>query len=321
MRPRLPDFEGTLDQAGVAIHYEVHGQGDPTLLLVPAAPITHSRMYKAMLPYLARGHRVITLDGRGNGRSGRPTAAADHTRAANEADILGVLDAVGVQQSVLVAHCHANWWAVEVAAEHPERVLALVSLSPGVPFIGPSLAHWVDMAPRWGDDISDPQGWELSTRTGMVNHHRRWVEFFFEQQLVEAHSTKQYEDMLGWALESSGDVLAAAEEGIELDPPTGDAFRDMCRNLDIPILVIHGDRDTCQSVERGRAFAELTGGELVVISGGGHLAPARDPVTVNRAITGFLERRVGSTRSNIRQAAHGTGDRSGRSESSTCPHQ
>ena len=36
--------------------------------------------------------------------------------------------------------------------------------------------------------------------------------------------------------------------------------------------MIHGDHDVCQHVERGRAFAEITGGELVVIEGAGHLA-------------------------------------------------
>jgi hypothetical protein len=53
--------------------------------------------------------------------------------------------------------------------------------------------------------------------------------------------------------------------------------------------VIHGDLDVCQHVERGRAFAELTGGDLVVIEGAGHLTLVRDPVKVNRAIMGFVD--------------------------------
>ena len=303
MRARLPDLEGTVDRDGVPIYYEVHGDGDLTLLLVPPAPITHSRMYKAMVPYLARHYRVVTMDGRGNGRSGRPSTVEAHSRAANEADMIGVLDAVGADQAVLVAHCHANWWAVDLAAAHPERVRALVALSPGVPFVGPSQPHWVEMGPRWDEDIADPQGWELSTRAGMVGHHRRWIEFFFDQLTVEPHSTKQYEDMVAWALETTGDVLAAGEEGIEIDPPDPEAFRATCRDLDLPVLVVHGEEDVCQSVERGRAFAELTGGELVVIPGRGHLVPARDPVKVNRAITEFLVRRLGAGRQRLRPAS------------------
>ncbi|HEX9855529.1 MAG TPA: glycosyltransferase, partial [Acidimicrobiia bacterium] len=63
----------------------------------------------------------------------------------------------------------------------------------------------------------------------------------------------------------------------------------------VPTLVIHGDLDVCQHVDRGRAFAELTGGELVVLEGSGHLTPAREPVTVGRAVAGFVDRVTGAT--------------------------
>jgi pimeloyl-ACP methyl ester carboxylesterase/predicted glycosyltransferase len=294
MRARSPDHEGTVDRDGVPIHYEVHGSGDLTLLLVPPSPITHSRMYKGLVPHLARRHRVVTVDGRGNGRSGRPTDPGAHSRAANEADIVAVLDAVGAERAVLVAHCHANWWTVDLAATQPDRVSALVALSPGVPFVGPTQPHWAAMGPRWHEEIADPEGWELYTRAGVVGDHRRWVEFFFEQLAVEPHSTKQYEDMVAWALETTGEVLVAGEEGIELDLPDAEAFRATCRALRLPILVVHGEEDVCQSVERGRAFTELTGAELVVVPGRGHLLPGRDPVKVNRAITDFLDRRLGA---------------------------
>ena len=109
MRARDPDHVGTVDRDGVEIAYEVHGDGRPTLFLIPPSPITHSRIWKAQIPFLARHYRVVTLDGRGNGRSGRPTALGAHTRAANVADLVAVLDATGVTETVLVAHCHANW--------------------------------------------------------------------------------------------------------------------------------------------------------------------------------------------------------------------
>ena len=50
-----------------------------------------------------------------------------------------------------------------------------------------------------------------------------------------------------------------------------------------PVLVIHGTDDRCQPLARGRRVAELTGGELVVLDGAGHLPHARDPVRVDRS--------------------------------------
>jgi pimeloyl-ACP methyl ester carboxylesterase/predicted glycosyltransferase len=290
MRAREPDWEGYVDHDGVPIYYEVHGSGDPTLMLIPAAPITHSRVWKALIPHLARRYRVITLDGRGNGRSGRPTEIESHSRAANVADIIAVLDATETARAVLVAHCHANWWAVEAIAAHPGRVSALVAIEPGVPHLGTPQPHWVETGPHWGEIIENPTGWQLNNRHAITTQHRRWIEFFFGEQLVEPHSTKQHEDAVAWALESTGDILAAGDDGFELDFPDRETVERLCRDLGIPALVIHGDLDVCQHVDRGRAFADITDGELVVIEGAGHLALAREPVKVNRAINDFVDR-------------------------------
>jgi pimeloyl-ACP methyl ester carboxylesterase/predicted glycosyltransferase len=273
----------------VRIHYEVFGEGDPTLFLIPPAPITHSRIWKGLVPYLARHYRVVTIDGRGNGGSSRPTDAVTHAVDANVSDLVAVLDASGTDRAVVVAHCHANWWAVSLAARHPDRVEALIAIEPGVPYLGRPQPHWVDTAPHWDEILEDPKGWELNNRHVYVTRHRDWVEWFFSQQLVEPHSTKQYEDAVDWALESTGEVLAAGEEGFDLDLPDRGTVDEMCRSIGVPTLTIHGDLDVCQHVDRGREFARLTGGELLVFEGSGHLTPAREPVKVNRAIRRFVE--------------------------------
>jgi pimeloyl-ACP methyl ester carboxylesterase/predicted glycosyltransferase len=281
---------GVLDRDGVDIAFEVYGSGQPTLMLIPPAPITHSRIWKGQVPYLSRHFRVIALDARGNGASGRPTEPSAHTTEENVADIVAVLDATGTDTAILVAHCHANWWAVETARRHPDRVTGLVAIEPGVPYLGTPQPHWVEAGKHWDEVLEDPSGWELCNRHAIVTRHREWVEFFFGRQLVEAHSTKQFEDAVSWALESTGETLAAGEEGPDIDVPTRDEVEQRCRDLEVPVLVVHGDQDVCQHVDRGRAFADATGGDLLVLEGAGHLALARDPVRVNHAIKEFVDR-------------------------------
>ena len=62
MRARYPDTEGYIERDGVRIFYEVFGEGEPTVLLLPTWSIIHSRFWKAQVPYLARHFRVITFD-------------------------------------------------------------------------------------------------------------------------------------------------------------------------------------------------------------------------------------------------------------------
>lgn len=52
MRAKLPDQEGFIESDGVKVHYEVYGDGEETLLFLPAFPIGHSRKWKAQLPLL-----------------------------------------------------------------------------------------------------------------------------------------------------------------------------------------------------------------------------------------------------------------------------
>jgi pimeloyl-ACP methyl ester carboxylesterase/predicted glycosyltransferase len=293
VRAALPEVVGTFDSDGVDIYFELYGEGEQTIMLIPPAPITHSRIYKAQIPYLARHSRVVTFDARGNGKSGRPKTPEEHSAALNRADMLAVLDASGTDRATLVAHCHANWWAVSFAAEHADRVDALVAIDPWIPYVGKSHQHWRDAAATFEEELEDSAGWQLFNRHVISNEHRRWVEFFFGAQLVEPYSTKQFEDAVGWALESTGDVLVAGEEGQDVDSPTKAEVEAICRGLEIPVLVIHGTEDPCPAVDKGIAFAELVGAELALINGAGHLTMAREPVTVNRAITKFLKKNRG----------------------------
>ena len=59
------------------------------------------------------------------------------------------------------------------------------------------------------------------------------------------------------------------------------------------MLVLVGSLDMCQNPDRGRRLAELTGGDLVLLEGSGHLPQARDPVKVNLLIRDFVRRVTG----------------------------
>src|ERR687884_1300757 len=92
-RARYPDVEGFVERDGVRVFYEVYGEGEPTVVLLPTWSIVHSRVWKMQIPYLARHARVIAFDGRGNGRSDRPEEPEAYAETEFAADALAVLDA------------------------------------------------------------------------------------------------------------------------------------------------------------------------------------------------------------------------------------
>ncbi len=90
------------------------------------------------IPYLSRHCRVVTFDGRGNGRSDRPPDVAAYAEADYAADALAVLDATETDSAVVVAWSVGAQRAVVLAAEHPRRVSGLVFIGPAVPFGRPA---------------------------------------------------------------------------------------------------------------------------------------------------------------------------------------
>jgi pimeloyl-ACP methyl ester carboxylesterase/predicted glycosyltransferase len=289
MRARLPDREGVIERDGVKVAYEVFDGGDLALFLIPASPITHARSWKGILPTLARRFTVVTIDGRGTGRSDRPHQSERYAPDEQVADLLAVLAAAEIDRAVMVAHCHAVPWALRLAAEHTDRVAGLVAIAPFVP-VAPPHAYSVAAEKTWAEPLDAPVGWEMRNREFWRRDggYRSWIEFFFDKQLPEPHSTKQYDDTVGWAMDTEPEAMIAEREGRA--PLSAAEIERLCAQIECPILVIHGSDDGCQPVSRGERLAKFTGAELAVLDGAGHLPQARDPVKVARLISDFTER-------------------------------
>src|SRR6266581_5501985 len=283
-RARYPDAEGYVERDGVRVFYEVYGEGEPTILLLPTWSIIHSRHWKMQIPYLARNCRVVTFDGRGNGRSDRRQEASAYDEREFAADALAVLDATETQRAVIVGFSLGGQRGLLLAAEHPDRVQGAV-------FIGPNFPGGGDMLPErtvfadFDREYDTYEGWAKYNRYHWLRDYQDFVEFFISKMFTEPHSTKPIEDAVGWALETDGETLIATQEGPGLEP---EEARALARRVRCPVLVIHGDEDAIVSVTRGAALAEQTGGELVVLEGSGHAPHLRDPVKVNLLLRDFV---------------------------------
>lgn len=289
MRARDPDHEGFVERDGVKIAYDVYRGSGLAVFLVPSSPITHARSWKALIPFLSRHVTVVTTDGRGTGRSDRPHELERYEPDEVAADLVAVLDAAGISDVVVVAHCHATAWALRLAVDHADLVTGLVAIAPGIG-VAPGHDYTIEPERRWADELVEPAGWSMRNRAfwRTDDGYRKWVEFFFDQQLPEPHSTKHYEDAVSWALDTEPEAMIAEREGRRA--PTGADAEELCRRVTCPTLVIHGSDDRCQPLARGRRVAELTGGDLAVLDGSGHLPHVRDPVRINWLIEPFVDR-------------------------------
>jgi len=284
-RARYPDVEGYVERDGVRLFYEVYGAGEPTVLLLPTWSIVHSRVWKMQIPYLARHFRVVTFDGRGNGRSDRPESPALYADVEFAADAVAVLDATGTQSAVLVSESSGAKWALLLAAESQARVEAAVFIAPALP-LGPLDPARAD-AIQFDEPLEEYEGWAKFNRHYWLQDYRDFLEFFFSQCFTEPHSTKQIEDCVGWGLETTPETLVAtitAPDRVR----NHDAVRALAAEVRCPVMVIHGVADAVRPVAHGRELAALTGATSVELEGSGHVPEARDPVKVNLLLHDFV---------------------------------
>ncbi|MGH2555336.1 MAG: alpha/beta fold hydrolase, partial [Actinomycetota bacterium] len=191
-RACYPDTQGFVERDGVRIFYEVYGAGDSTILLLPTWSIIHSRFWKMQIPYLARHFRVLTFDGRGNGRSGRPVGSEAYAESEFAADALAVMDATGTDGAALVSLSLGSQRALILAANHPDRVTAAIFIGASLP-IASGFDDRMDAVQRFDEVLPTNEGWAKFNRHYWLKEYRGFLEFFFSQCFTEPHSTKQIE--------------------------------------------------------------------------------------------------------------------------------
>ncbi len=288
VRARQPDAAGYVEHNGVNVGYEVFGHGTPTLLLLPAWTIVHTRFWKMQVPYLADHYRVVVFDRPGNGRSDRTLDPEAYRVDAVVDQALAVLAATGTDAAVLLSLSQGSQEALKLAADHPGRVLGAVHIAPALP-IEPGHPERAAATARFFDPYpAEPRGWERLNASYWLDHYEEFVDFFFSQCLPEPHSTKPLEDCLSWAAETTPEVLLTDVQSV-LD---ADTVQGWAGRVSSPTLVIAGDDDRISPLARAEALAQATRGELVVLEGAGHLPLVRDPVRVNLLIRDFVDRLI-----------------------------
>ncbi len=262
----------------------------PTVLLLPTWSIIHSRQWKFQVPYLARRGRVVTFDGRGNGRSDRPSDSTAYRPSEFAADALAVLDATGTDRAVLVGFSFGARWALELGTAHPDRVLGIVFVGPSFPVVPRAKEREIY---SFTDRLETTEGLAKYNRHYWREHYQEFLEFFFGQLFSERHSTKPIEDCVAWGLETDAETLiATAFGGWEQVPgsaSTPDGARARAQALAFPVLVVHGDEDGINPIAAGEKLAELAGAPLLPFGGSGHAPHVRDPVRFNLVLRGFVD--------------------------------
>jgi non-heme chloroperoxidase len=274
---------GKENSGSIDLFYEDHGSGPP-VVLIHGYPLS-SRAWDKQVPVLLEaGHRVITYDRRGFGRSSQPTTGYDYDTFA--ADLKVLMDHLDLRDATLVGHSMGTGEVTRYLARYGSaRVARGVLMSPIPPFLLQTPDN-PDGLPR-----STFDGFERSAAADTPSWMKGFLDSFYNIDVLGGKlvSDQAFQSSLNIALTASAAAAVACIPTWETD------FRGDLARIDVPMLVLDGDADRVLPFPKTgkRLPGMIKDMELVVIEGGPHAIAWTHADRVNQALLDFVRSAVG----------------------------
>ena len=244
----------------VELYYEDHGSGAP-VVLIHGFPLSGRAWERQERALIAAGHRVITYDRRGFGKSSQPTAGYDYDTFAADLDkLVGALDLRGFD---IAGHSMGGGEIARYLGTFGTERVRRAAIVSGVP---PYLLKTPETPRGVPREVFDQI--EAALTTDRFAYFTEWNKSFFnlDETLGSRTSAEAVRDAWHTAVGASPAGTIACVATWYTD------FRADLARIDIPVLVMHGTADRILPIDAcGPRTHELIGGsEYVAIEGASH---------------------------------------------------
>jgi non-heme chloroperoxidase len=269
---------GTENGSNIELHYEVHGQGQP-VILIHGYPLNGRSFERQERVLLASGYRAVNYDRRGFGLSDQPTIGYDYDTFA--ADLNALLDHLQLDDVILVGFSMGTGEVTRYLGTYGSaRVRKAVLLGAIPPFVLKT--------------EDNPEGVDGSVFEGIkqaivADRYAYFKDFFDSFYNVDQYRGTRISDS---ALQASFNVAAGASPYATyacVDTWLTD-FRADLPKIDLPMLVLHGTADRILPFEATakRLPAHVKGLTLIPVEGGPHNIGWTHSEEVNDALLKFI---------------------------------
>lgn len=251
----------------VPLHYTAEGPVEAPVLVLGASLGTTGELWRPQLPALASRYRVVRYDHRGHG--GSPAPPGPYRIGDLGADLVALLDALGIDRAHLGGVSLGGMVAIWVAAHAPDRVDRLVLLCTSAR-LGP------------------PEAWARRGATVRAQGPAAIADAVLERWFTPGFAAGR-PDVLAWARGQLTATPAAGYAGCCAAIETMD-LTGVLGQIRAPTLVIAGARDPATPPEHAhRIAAGIAGARVEIVPDAAHLANVEQPAAVTRLLHDFLD--------------------------------
>ncbi len=288
MKPVRVDERRIRTADGTEVAYHVVGQGAPVLLANGLGGSWHA--WRHQIAYLSDRYRFVSWDYRGLYRSGRPREPAALTVAHHVDDAFAVLEAEKIERLAVLGWSMGVQVALEMFRQQPDRIAALVLMNgvAGRPWetvldFGP-MKHLVPYALRLAR-VAPGLASAITHRVVQWPETTAWVKRI-------GLASRTLDDELFQQLAGSFSEIDMGVYMHTLELLGGHDAYDVLPDVDVPTLVIAGDRDlmTPRSAAE-RMVRAIPGADLMIVPGGTHYVAVEYPELVSLRIEKFFRER------------------------------
>lgn len=256
---------------GIDIHYEVHGEGEPLLLI---QGLGHSsKFWFFQVPEFSKRFQAIVYDNRGIGDSDKPDEP--YSIAGEAEDAVGLLDHLKIDRAHVLGVSRGGYIAQELAISHPERVKKLILI--GTHYGGP---EYLEATKELWTEILDVAGLSLE------EVYRKGVKYLTTPAFF-ARETKMVERLV--EIRMANPQPAYAFQRQFAGAAAFDA-KERVKGIAVPTLVIAGEEDRVVPNWLSEKLArQISNARFEIIEGVAHLSFIEQPDVVNRMVVEFLE--------------------------------
>lgn len=281
------DAASLVDVGGSRVHVEAAGEGFPLLLVHGFGGSTYS--WRHVLPELAEQRRVIAVDLYGFGFTERPQQLGSYSREGQVELLVGLLDALGIEQTDVMGHSYGGGLAMTLAAYHPERVRSLVLVDSTAPEYALERRNALAALPpvTWGFT----RVYALRPKVVRRALERSW----HDDSLITDRMVSEYLERL--KVEGAARAYRGLTTPLIDDDPRPVRFED----IEQPVLIVWGEEDALIGPQFGRKASErMPRARFVSLPDAGHSPMEESPEAFLAVVEPFLaapEEAVGSSAS------------------------
>ncbi|MGO1243934.1 MAG: alpha/beta fold hydrolase [Sphingobacterium sp.] len=281
----LPNFTNHYaDVNGTTIHYVTGGQGEP-LILIPGYPETWWAYHKIMT-IVAKTYRVMVIEMRGMGSSGKPIDGYEKKNMAK--DIFELVQKLGFRKVYIGGHDIGAHVAFSFAANYSEAVQKLIILDTPHPDAG---MYQLPMLPVLGATYLYP--WWLSFNQvkelpeqlleGRMNFVIEWL---FKNLLNDPNSVSDFDKAVYLSAYNSQDAIRSSNAWYQAFPQDIEDSKSYGK-LTMPVIGIGGSGYEMLKNSLPNTASDL---QLKEIKESGHFILAEKPIETANLIIEFLDR-------------------------------